>query len=306
MKSNNLWQHPLTALVAVAFWGSATVLTTLAMTTIGPMAAAFWRWLVALPVLWGVVLATGQGGQTLAALRRRPGPFIFLGLTGMTLLYACQNLALRFTTALNTGLLIELSPVFILLLAVVWLRERPSRTTLLGVTIGVAGALLLALAGTGGKQGGGSSGAIAMLGNLLALAAAFSAAVYTVYGKHLLDDASPEVILTLAATLGVLFSLPLALAEGRFWPGAPATWVYLLALGLGAGAFGNLWWFQMLNETQASRSGIYLLATALLAAALAVLVLGEPLTIWLILGAVLILYGVRLVHGQHAVASEPG
>ena len=304
MRSVSIWQRPLTALIVIAFWGSATVLTTLAMDTIGPMAAAFWRWLLALPVLWAVVFATGQGRQTWRVLRRRPGPFIFLGLSGMTLLYACQNLALRYTTALNTGLLIEFTPVFILLLAVLWLRERPNRTTLIGVSVGVTGAVLLAVASASSEQAGSHTGAIAMLGNLLALSAALSAAVYTVYGKHILDDASPLVVLTLAATLGTVFCLPLALAEGNWWPGAPSTWVYLLALGLGAGAFGNLWWFQMLSETQASRSGVYLFATALLAATLAVLVLGEPLTLWLVLVAILILFGVRLVHQQPAPASE--
>lgn len=304
MKPVNIWQRPLTALIVIAFWGSATVLTTLAMTTIGPMATAFWRWLLALPVLWAVIFTSGQGRQTWLVLRRRPGPFIFLGLSGMTLLYVCQNLALRYTTALKTGLLIELTPVFILLLAVLWLHERPNRTTLIGVSVGVAGAVMLAVAGAGSEQAGSPAGALAMLGNVLALGAALSAAVYTVYGKHILDDASPLVVLTLAATLGTVFCLPLALAEGNWWPGAPSTWVYLLALGLGAGAFGNLWWFQMLTETQASRSGVYLFATALLAATLAVLVLREPLSLWLVLGAILILCGVRLVHQQPAPAPD--
>lgn len=304
MRAANIWQRPVTALIVIGFWGSATVLTTLAMETIGPMATAFWRWLLALPVLWAVVFATGQNRQAWLVLRRRPGPFIFLGLTGMTLLYACQNLALRYTTALNTGLLIELTPMFILMLAVLWLRERPTRITLMGVSVGVTGAVLLAVASAGVGQEGSPNGSLAFLGNVLALGAALSAAIFTVYGKHILDDASPLVVLTLAATLGTLFCLPLTLAEGHWWPGAPSTWIYLLALGLGAGAFGNLWWFQMLSETQASRSGVYLFATALLAAALAVIVLDEPLTVWLLLGAILILFGVRLVHRQPAPASE--
>lgn len=281
----------LTPVIIVAFWGSAIVLTALSMRDIGPMAVAFWRWLLALPPLWGVLLWSGQGKEAARVFRSRPLPFVAIGFTGMTLLYGLQNLALRYTSAFNTSLFIELTPIFITLLAWMWLRERPDRSTWLGIFLGFSGAGMLALGGADSIQLGPAS----LGGDVLAIGAALAGAIYTVYGKDLLQIATPLVMLTLGASLGVLQLLPLALLEGNFWP-TGATWLYLLTLGVGAGAFGNLGWFRILSDTAAARASIYLFATALVASVLAVVILGDPLTFWLVAGGVLVIGGVRLVH----------
>jgi len=89
--------------------------------------------------------------------------------------------------------------------------------------------------------------------------------------------------------------LPLAWREGSFWPASGAVWSYLIILGLGAGAFGNLWWIQELEHRPAAQLSVILFVTALVAAALAVLLLGDPLTPWLIAGGALVIVGARLV-----------
>ncbi len=215
-----------------------------------------------------------------------------VGLTGVTALYAFQNLALQRTSVFNVSLLIELTPVFIALLALAILREYPTLRTWLGIGLGFAGAALLAFNGLESRA---VSGPTSLSGDALALGAALAGAIYTVHGKRLTRRMAPLLMLTLSATAGVLMLLPLALWEGAFWPQSLAVWGYLMALGLGAGAFGNLWWFRALEHRQAAQLSIILFLTALVAAALAVLVLGDPLTGWLIAGGALIILGARLV-----------
>ncbi len=281
-------------LVVVGLWGSAIFVAALAMRDIGPLATAFWRWLVALAPLWTLLLASGQGQDVWKTFRRRPRTYLFLGLTGIVLLYACQNLALRYTTVFNTTFLINLTPIFIVLLAVFWLHERPRGFTLVGIGVGVGGAILL----SGGSFADFRLSLSSLGGDALAAGAALAAAIYTVYGKRTTGAAvkvTPLTMLTLAVTVGVVGLLPLALYEGDFWPQQPLTWLCLLALGLGAGALGNTWWLHMLTTTPAAHAGVYLYATALVGSALAVLVLGEPLTVWIVIGGALILAGVWLV-----------
>lgn len=284
------WRQIMPGIV-VALWGSAVFLVALAMRDIGPMAAAFWRWMLALGPIWCVLLVSGQGGAAWHAFRGRPLPYVLLGVTGFTLLYGLQNLALGYTTVFNTSFLINLTPIFIVILAVLWLHERPTWRVIAGVILGLVGAVTL----SGGQLAELRLSSQTWRGDLLAMASALAAAVYIVYSKRVLATTTSLIMLTLAATLGVLGLLPLALAEGDFWPRQPLTWISLLALGLGAGALGNLWWVAMLTHTPASRVGLYLYATALVGALLAVAVLGEPLTIWIALGGALILVGVWLV-----------
>lgn len=281
-------------LVVVGLWGSAIFVAVLAMRDIGPLATAFWRWLLALAPLWAVLLVSGRGRETWATFRRRPYTYLFLGLNGIVLLYACQNVALRYTTVFNTTFLINLSPIFIVLLAVLWLHERPRRVALAGIGVGVAGAILL----SGGSFADLRLSLSSLGGDALAAGSAIAAAVYTVYGKRVASAAvkvTPLTVLTLVVSVGVVGLLPLALHEGDFWPHQPLTWLCLLILGLGAGALGNTWWLHMLTTTPAAHMGMYLYATALVGSALAVLVLGEPLTVWIVLGGALILAGVWLV-----------
>lgn len=276
-------------LIVIGFWGSSTLLSVAALREIGPMATAFWRWLLALPVLWGAVYATGQTAPAWQALRRWPLQLFFLGAMGISLFYTMQNLALRRTSAFNVGLLISLTPIFIAVLAALWLREPLRRLTVLGISLGFGGVVLLTM------NGGASAGVTSWSGDLLAVASALVGAVFTVYGKGLSARMSPLVMLTLAATLGLVQLLPFVIAEAQWQPQTLNAWLCLLALGLGAAAFANVWWFRILQTTTAARAGVLLFAIALISALLAVAVLGDPLTLGLMAGAGLILASVRIV-----------
>jgi len=288
------WLGKLTPLAVILLWGSATVLSALSLREIGPMAVSFWRWAWALPLLWAALAFSGEMNEVWPTVRRYPLQLLAVGLSGVTALYAFQNLALERTSAFNVSLLIELTPIFIALLGMVMLKEYPTLRVWLGIGLGFGGAVLLALgAAPAAAEAPGQTHSI--LGDILALGAAVTGAIYTVYGKGLLKRMSPLMMLTLSATAGVLMLLPLALREGDFWPASGPVWAYLIVLGLGAGAFGNPWWFRELERRPAAQLSVILFVTALVAAGLAVLLLGDPLTPWLIAGGALVIIGARLV-----------
>lgn len=279
-------------LVVILLWGSSTVLSALSLHEIGPMAVAFWRWVWALPILWGVLLLSPERSNIVPILRGHFVALIAISISGIAALYALQNLALAHTSAFNVSLLIELTPIFIALLGIPLLHEYPSRKTWLGIGMGFLGAVFMAFSGASSAL---SSGQGHILGDVMALAAAFSGAIYTVHGKHLMQKMSPLMLTTHSATLGVLMLLPMALWEGRFWPQSWTVWGFLATLGIGAGAIGGLWWFSELEHRPAAQLGMILFVTALVAAGLSVIALGNPLTVWLVAGGALVLLGAHQV-----------
>ena len=283
----------LAPIIVITLWGSATVLSALSLHEIGPMAVSFWRWALALPLLWAVLLTSEERKNIWPMLRRNPLDFLAVGLVGIASMYVFQNLALQRTSAFNVSLFIELTPLFIALLGMAFLKEFPTLRMWSGIGLGFAGAVFLTLGASPAAELPGQSHSL--LGDLLALGSAIAGAVYTIYGKGLLKRMSPLMMLTLGATAGTLMLLPMAWREGAFWPESGSVWIYLSILGLGASAFGNLWWFRELRHRPAAQLGVILFLVALVAAGLAVLVLGDPLTPWLVAGGALVIVGARLV-----------
>lgn len=278
------------ALGTVSFWGASFPLSKAALDFVGPTALAFLRWMVSALVLIGWTAATGQQRLALEALRGHGGQLAGVGLTGITLFYFLENLALRYTTATNAGVLSNLTSVFMVLLGVLWLRERLRWLEWLGLGIAFLGAGLV-------SQGAGhlTLGGAGLRGDLLMVIACVFGAFYSVAGKRLVALYPADVVMALVAALGAGFLLPLALIEGLSFALPLQVWGAVLLLGLGAGALANLWWLRLLSRVDASRAGMALFLIPVISTLLSVIALGEPLTPLIVLGSTLVLAGVAAV-----------
>lgn len=279
----------LLASLVMLLWGASFVLTKIALAELGPLTIALYRWLVATLAFAAVLPLQGEMPTLRRALRQDLPPFALLGLVGIAAFYAFQNLGLRFTTAVNVGLLINFTPVFIAVLGVFWLGERLGQAAFIGIVLSFAGATLVSLPGSGFSQGRGH-----LLGDGLTLLAALCAAIYTVYGKRIVARYPPTVVTGLAAAFGSLLLVPWAAGEGLALPHSVAVWGAVLTLGLGSSALANLWWWQILQRMDAARAGIFLLVIPVVSTLLAVVLLGETMPLAAAVGAALVLLGVYL------------
>ncbi len=189
------------ALVPVLLWGSSFVVTKAIYADWPPITVAAGRWLIATLFFLGWVLARGQIGSVTQALRAHPGTIFAFGLVGVGVLYVAQNLALTYTTVTNVSVLGNLFPVFVLLLSILVLGERVSRTLAVAVLGATVGATLVSVAG----------GAVIVapehfVGDGLAILAAVAGAVYIVLGKRIVNGFSPAMVTLLAAGNGVPLS----------------------------------------------------------------------------------------------------
>jgi drug/metabolite transporter, DME family len=152
------------------------------------------------------------------------------------------------------------------------------------------GAVLVSLGASQVAFGGQS-----LRGDALMVAASFFGAIYSIGGKRLSEQYDPLAVTTVVAALGAAFLFPLALLEGLHFDLSAQIWAMILLLGIGSGALANLWWMVILRHTRASRAAMALLLIPVVSATLAVTLLHEPLTLTIVLGAILVLGGVVVV-----------
>ena len=131
------------------------------------------------------------------------------------------------------------------------------------------------------------------------IVAGFFGAVYSIGGKGLVARYPADVVTMVVAAIGSLLLLPFALSEGLTLALPWQAWGILLLLGLGSGGLANLWWMQILGRMDASRAALILFLVPVISTILAVMMLGERLTLTMTLGGVLVLAGVVAVQ-RHA------
>ena len=146
--------------------------------------------------------------------KKEMGLLVFCGITGIALNQGSFLKGLSLTSSVEASVLATCTPMFVIVLALVFLKEPITWKKASGVVIGAAGALLLVLSGANENTGGGS-----MQGNLLVLLSGVSYAVYLVVVKPLTLKYHPVTIMKWM----FLFSLPLLIPlDWNYFVQAPA------------------------------------------------------------------------------------
>ncbi len=291
----------LLGLGTVVFWGASFPITKAALDYTGPSAIAFLRWTVSALFLAGWLALAGRrdASVSLSAAGRmlavRWRTVVWVSLTGITLFYLLENLALHYTTATNAGVLSNLTSVFMVIIGAVLLHERLGGLEWLALGAAFAGSALV-------SQGAGhlTVGGTGLLGDGMMVVAGFFGAVFSIGGKGLSERYPPVVVTTVVAAVGALFLLPVALLEGLTFSLPPQGWGMIVLLGLGSGALANLFWMSLLAHTAASRAAVVLFLVPLVSAGLSIVLLGEPVTPLLLVGTALVLAGVMVVQRRSA------
>jgi drug/metabolite transporter (DMT)-like permease len=271
-------------------WGAAFPLTKPALETIPPFTFALLRFTVALAVL--LPLARGQ---TLALLR---GPdrrrLAMMGLLGFCVAQLAQTLALSLSPASDIALLSSASPLWIALLAWLWLGERLGRRVVLGFGLAIAGLALILWPQGDSAVGAGQR----MLGDAIFLANGFTWASYNVMGKDMMSRHAPLPTTAAAGLVGALGLLPFAAGEWLSGRTPRFTLVGAAAVGytgLLVTVLGFLVLFWAYGRVRAAQVAITMYLQPLAGVLVAWLLLRERLGPSFLLGALLVFGGVWLV-----------
>ena len=153
------WFYHLVAFITVAIWGSTFVFTKLLLQSgLSPAQIFTLRFIIAYILLLGYSFFThrfipGQSSSTrsfsLFALSWKDELLmVLLGITGGSLYFLTENSAMNFTTTTNTSLIVSLSPlVAALLISLFYKSMRLNRVQTIGMLMAAVGVIAVVLNG---------------------------------------------------------------------------------------------------------------------------------------------------------------
>jgi len=253
----------------------------------GP-ASAFYRMLIPAVVLLPTFLFDRQGMQ----LNRRMLGIIALGGFFFALDLALYNTSILKTSAANATLLGNNTPIVVGLLSWFVFRKRPAAAFWLGLTMALAGTVVILWSDLGRHMQFG-------MGDVMALGAAACFAVYLLATERVRTSTTTLGFLRLAmiSSTVALFAINWAMGISLRVPHGRTLWA-ILGLGLVTQLGGYLALTYALGHLPATVTSVSLLAQGPLTAVMAAILLSEALSWAQIIGGTLVLSGVGLAHRQ--------
>jgi drug/metabolite transporter (DMT)-like permease len=256
------------------------------------LAIAAWRLiLAAVPVL---AYALWRHRAEMAGLGRREWGLLLLSGVALALHFATWIASLALTTVASSVALVTTQPVWVALLAAVFVGERVTRRGALAIGVAVAGGVLIAGVDVGLSRS-------ALGGDGLALAGAVFAAVYFLIGRR------ARAGLSLASYVGIVYPISaVGMALGAWASGAkmtgysPGTWWMLILLALIPQLLGHSLLNWTLRFFSAPFVSVAILGEPVISTALAVPFVGERPGMLRVLGGAVTLVGVWLAAREEA------
>nr|BFE52027.1 DMT family transporter [Saccharothrix mutabilis subsp. capreolus] len=270
--------------VLALLWGSCFLWIELALTGLTPVQITVIRCALGAAVL--LVLARA-GGQRLPRSPRTWGHLAVAALFCNALPFALFAIGQQSVDSGVAGVINATTPLWSLLIGLAFGLDRDLRPVrLTGLALGFAGVVLIFAPWR--QNGLMSLGALALLG-----AAASYAVAFTYMGRHLVGKGGPMAISAAQLTTATAWSALALPTSGPAHPNATAV-VAVVVLGIfGTGATFVLNYRIIEDEgpTAAATVG-YLLPVV--SVALGAIVLGEPLTVRIVVGMAVVLAGVAM------------
>ena len=285
-----MWRHnwPVPAatrdvawpLLAAALWGGMYVVSRLTFQSIPPITLGLARLLIGVTVL-------------LLALRRFPG-LRDRRLAGLGALLAGTLMLQFWGTALAGAaagsLLTLLTPVFVAVIAPIFLSERTNSRQWVGIAIALGGAVLVSGGGTGSS----------VLGDLLLVGASATWGSYTVFGAPLVRNRGALEITAGASIWALPMMIPgtlIELASGQHLSLTPGGLAGALYLGVFATALAWWAWYRGVERLPAVTTSVFFLAQPVVGIALSIPIFRQPLGAGFIGGSALVGAGMLLATG---------
>ena len=287
------WYH-FVALLTVAIWGSTFVFTKMLLQNgLSPAQIFTLRFILAYVLLEVGTLVAGDKVKWLSNSVKDEVLMMLLGVTGGSLYFLTENASLVYTTATNTSLIVCTCPIFaMLLLKLVYPKsERVTKMMALGSVIACLGMAVVVLNGRFVLH-------LSPLGDMLAFGACICWAFYSLMMKDVLRRYDTFFITRKVFFYGVVTILPYYLIVPGFPPVEvllrPVVLLNLLFLSVVACMLCYLMWNWVIGKLGAVVATNWAYFNPITTILFAWWLLDENITIWFLLGSILIIAGMVL------------
>lgn len=274
-----------------AIWGASFLFMRVAVVEFGAIATAAMRVTVAALFLLPLLLVRRQAGVLLAHWRA----LLFIGILNSAVPFACFAFALLYITTGLSSILNATVPLFGALIAWIWLGERLTAWRVAGLVLGFAGVAMLAWDEAHfGHDAAGMKSVWAVAAGLLATVCYAIAANFT--RRHL--SGVPALVTATGSQIGA--TIGLALPAALFWPAqlpGMLAWSGVIAVGVVSSGIAYILYFRLIESAGATRALSVTFVVPVFAILYGALLLGEPVTGWMLLCGAVIVAGTALSAG---------
>jgi len=280
------WVGVLIAIVSSSLGGTAAAVTRyLVVGSADPLTLSILRWGIGFLCVLPVALVLRVRWPTRVDW---PGVAL-LGFCLYGLFFIFYNLAMSYTTAARASLALSTLPLQTMIVGALLGIERLSWRKATGVMIAVLGVCAALASGLAKAPNGAWRGELIMAGAVLCMA------FYNVFSRPFIQRSSALGFLAVGMGSGALALVVAGLLTGRFAVLAsfgPAQWFAGVYLGVAGGAFAFILWVMALQRASPTRVANTMTVNPIAAALLAQQLVGEPLTLDLLLGLVAVFAGI--------------
>jgi drug/metabolite transporter (DMT)-like permease len=292
-KSGDLNELVLLILLGI-LWGIPFALTRISLATIPPITMVAARVSLAAIALWIVVFAS----RLKFPKRRNLLPHLLVqGCFACVLPYTLLAFGQHSVDSALTAILNSTTPLFVCLARMMRLRDdRPTSGQLLGVSLGLAGAVMIA--GISALTGLGES----VVGEGAIILASAASAGSVIYGRQF-TDTPPEITAAGTLTSAALVLVPMCFileAPLRSVPSAASAFA-LLANGVVVTAFGFVVYFRLIRTIGSMRTASASYQKPVVGVLIGCTLMNEPLTWTIALGLLAIILGVVAINQRPVV-----
>jgi drug/metabolite transporter (DMT)-like permease len=216
---------------------------------------------------------------------------LWISLTGITLFNTLVYFAGHYSPAINLALIgTTSSPVFSIILAAIFLREKITLLRITGLLFCIAGITYLLAQGSWERL----KAFHFSQGDILILVAALAFAIYNILARRKPAGLSPTNFLFVIFALGALLLLPAFIYESITRP--PIQWngnllLIILYLGAGTSVISFLCWNAAISRLGAARTSLFGNLIPIFSTLEAVVFLGEEITMIHVISGVVVIGG---------------
>lgn len=258
--------------LAGILWGTSFPIIKIGLAYVDPFAFVFWRFLVATLTLLGVMLILRKLEFKIADKKL----LVFLGIANATG-YLLQYVGMNYTTAAKAALFINLSAMWVALLSPKLLGESFSRKKIVGVLFGLLGIVFVSTNLDFSTFGEGQ-----FIGDFMLICSGVAWALFMIYNKKLIMNSTSATLQSMTWVLVLtLFSItPFTVLSGsRFLDLNLSAWLAIFYTAIVCWVLPYYLWLEGLKHLSASTFTILLLSEIVVAVALSIIVLKEPISV---------------------------
>lgn len=294
MKQNKVYTGIALAVLATIIWSGNFIVARSTINEISPVALSFFRWLTACIVL--LPFCINRITELYRTALTHKSYFFWMSLTGVTIFNTCVYVAGHYSSAINLALIgTTSSPIFSIILAGIFLKERISTVKLMGVIVCIAGILLLL-----------SKGSLERLltfrfttGDWWILAGALAFAIYNIFVRKNPTPVKGTDLLFITFVLGTILLVPFYIIELQY--AAPVKFdikmlSIFLYLGAGASVISFLCWNVAIRNLGAGKAALFGNLIPVFSTMEAVWILGEKLEMIYLAGGLLVITGLIIAN----------